>query len=56
MSNVSMEEAIQIALRHHQAGELSQAEAIYWQILAQDPNNPDVLHLLGAIADRAGRH
>jgi len=56
MSTVNIQEAIRIAMRHHQAGELAQAEAIYRQVLALDPDNPDALHLLGTIADRLGRH
>jgi protein O-GlcNAc transferase len=39
-----------MAVEHHQAGRLSEAEAIYRQILAQNPNHPHSLHHLGAIA------
>ena len=45
---------IEIALRqaclHHQVGRLERAEAIYHQILAIEPENPDALHLLGVIS------
>src|SRR5262245_1688585 len=41
-----------IALQHHQAGRLHEAEQIYRQILAAEPNNADVWHLLGTIAYR----
>lgn len=34
----------------HSAGQLAQAEAVYRQILAAEPNNPEALHLLGVIA------
>lgn len=47
--------ALTAALAHHQAGRIAQAERIYGQILAAQPNNADVLHLLGLIALHAGR-
>jgi len=43
------------ALRHHQAGRLTEAEPIYRQILAVDAHHPDCLHLLGMIEYQAGR-
>ena len=42
--------ALQIAVQHHQAGRLQQAERIYRQILREDPNQPDALHLVGLVA------
>jgi tetratricopeptide (TPR) repeat protein/SAM-dependent methyltransferase len=47
---------LQAAVGHHQAGRLSQAEAIYQQILQMAPNHPDALHLLGMIAYQLGKH
>jgi protein O-GlcNAc transferase len=47
-------DAIRTALVHHQAGQLTQAEAIYRQILQQQPDHPDALYLLGLIADQTG--
>lgn len=41
---------LQQALQYHQAGQLSQAEVLYRQILQEDPKNSQVLHLLGLIA------
>jgi predicted O-linked N-acetylglucosamine transferase (SPINDLY family) len=49
-------EALHLALQHHQAGRLQEAEALYRQILQVEPNHPDALHLLGVIAQQAGRH
>jgi protein O-GlcNAc transferase len=49
-------QALQIALQHHQAGRLSNAEALYRQILAVQPNHADALHFLGVIAHQVGRH
>src|SRR5665811_1873097 len=48
--DTSIAKAIQTALKHHQAGRLPQAEAIYRQILQAAPNHPDALHLLGVLA------
>jgi tetratricopeptide (TPR) repeat protein len=45
-----------IALEHHQAGRLQQAEAAYQQILRATPQHPDALHLLGVLAHQVGRH
>jgi predicted O-linked N-acetylglucosamine transferase (SPINDLY family) len=40
----------------HQAGRLSEAEGLYRQILAVDPDHVDGLHLLGVIATQGGRN
>jgi predicted O-linked N-acetylglucosamine transferase (SPINDLY family) len=47
--------ALQSALEHHQAGRLQQAENIYRQILAVEPENADACHLLGVIALQGGK-
>jgi predicted O-linked N-acetylglucosamine transferase (SPINDLY family) len=49
-------EALNIALQHHRAGRLQEAETIYRQILQVEPRHPDALQLLGMIAHQAGRH
>ncbi len=46
-------DALQIALKHHQAGQLQIAESIYHQILQENPNHPDTLNLSGLIAHQA---
>jgi len=56
MPAVSVAQAFELALQHHQAGRLVEADALYRQILAAQPNHSDALHLLGVIADQAGRH
>ena len=53
---VTIPEALQLALEHHQAGRLAEAEGIYRKILAVAPNHADALHLLGVIAHQMGRH
>ena len=41
--------------RHHQAGQLAEAEGCYRKILAIDQNHCDSLHRLGVIAHQAGK-
>ena len=43
-------------LAHHQAGRLAEAEALYRETIAAEPNHADALHLLGVIASQVGRH
>jgi protein O-GlcNAc transferase len=52
----TIQEALAIAVSHHQAGRLQQAEQIYRQILQADPHAPDALHLLGVVANQTGHH
>ena len=54
MPQVTVEQALQIALQHHQAGRLPEAESIYRQILAAVPNHADSLHLLGTLRHSTG--
>jgi len=56
MTSISIPQLLDQGLRLHTAGQLSQAEQIYRQVLAAQPRNPDALHLLGVIAHQAGRH
>jgi tetratricopeptide (TPR) repeat protein len=49
------EPALQSAVRHHQAGRLAEAEALYRQVLVDHPGQSDALHLLGVIAHQSGR-
>jgi protein O-GlcNAc transferase len=48
-------EALQLAVQHHQARQLAEAEHIYRQILQASPNHPEALHLLGLIAHQVGK-
>jgi protein O-GlcNAc transferase len=53
---VNVGEVLKLALRHYHAGRLADAERLYRQVLAADPNHADALHLLGLVAHRVGRH
>lgn len=47
---LTLEQAIELGLSHHNAGDLAQARSVYEQILQVDPEQPVVLHLLGVVA------
>ena len=53
---LSTQQALDLALQHHRAGRLPQAESIYKQILPGDPNQPVVLQLLGVSAHQLGNN
>ena len=52
----TIEQSLNLAVQHHSAGRLPEAEGIYQQILQADPNQPEALHLLGVIAHQAGKN
>src|SRR3569833_1434073 len=52
----TVQELLNLAVRHHQAGELAQAEQIYRQVLQSDPRQVDAWHLLGVVAAQHGNH
>jgi tetratricopeptide (TPR) repeat protein len=49
-------ESLAIAVEHHRAGRLREAEQIYRRILQAEPDHADALHLLGLIAYQGGQH
>src|SRR5579884_598130 len=51
-----MQDPMQIAIQHHQAGRLHEAGRIYQSVLARNPNDPDALHLLGLVVHQLGQH
>ena len=54
MPELTIQQAFDLALRYHQAGNLAEAEAIYREILVRQPNSADALHLMGLIAAKKG--
>jgi tetratricopeptide (TPR) repeat protein len=56
MAQLTIQQAFDLALQHHQAGRLHEAEQIYQQILAQQPEHLDATHNLGVIASQVGRY
>ncbi len=42
------------AAKHHRAGQLSEAEKLYRQVVKAEPGNADALHGLGMIANQSG--
>jgi Flp pilus assembly protein TadD len=55
MSPESIDQAIAVAVQHHQAGDFPRAEAIYRQVLNDSPNHAITLHLLGILSGQTGR-
>ena len=53
---LTIQQDIDLAMQHHKAGRLSEAESIYQQILQVDPSQPDTLNLLGVIAYQVGKN
>lgn len=51
---LNIQEALDHAVRHHNAGRLPEAEIVYRKILKAEPRNPFALHLLGVIAHQFG--
>jgi predicted O-linked N-acetylglucosamine transferase (SPINDLY family) len=56
MSPLGVEDALQLAIAHHQAGRLAEAESLYRSILQHSPRNAAALHLLGVMAGQLGKH
>jgi len=47
--------SLRLAIDHHRAGRLREAEALCRHILRRDPDQPTALNLLGVLARQAGR-
>ena len=50
-----IQQIVNLALQHHQRGELAKAESFYQEVLKVDPNQPVALHFLGVIAYQSGK-
>ena len=55
MTPMTIEQALGVAVGHHQSGRLAEAEALYRQVLSRSPDHPEALHLLGVLAGQVGR-
>ena len=51
----TLDELLEQAVKLHHAGQLDEAEALYRQILASDPNDADALQLLGMVQFESGK-
>ena len=52
---ISVQEAVEMGIRHHRAGRLAEAEYIYGKVLEAVPDQPDALHFLGVVTHQLGR-
>jgi Flp pilus assembly protein TadD len=52
----SSSDILESGFRHHQAGQFAEADRLYAQVLADEPQNAHALHLRGALAHAAGRN
>ncbi|CAN7685982.1 tetratricopeptide repeat protein [Pseudoduganella sp. LjRoot289] len=53
-SSHNTSQLLQQAVALHQRGDLSQAEALYAEVLRREPENFDALHLMGVLARQGG--
>jgi len=53
---LTIQDTIDLAVRHHKEGRLAEAETIYQQILHKNPNEPVSLHNLGLIAHESANY
>ncbi|MDZ5649246.1 tetratricopeptide repeat protein [Nitrospirillum sp. BR 11828] len=52
----TVEDTLKLALDHHDAGRLAEAEALYGRVVAMAPNHVQALYLWGAAAHLRGDH
>jgi len=55
MSSLTAEQSLQVALLHHGAGRMDQAEKLYRDVLSQQPDHAAALNSLGVLAIQTGR-
>ena len=56
MGTMTVQQALELATRHFDAGRLREAELIFRQILSAQPAHPEALRMLGLVAHHAGQH
>jgi predicted TPR repeat methyltransferase len=52
---LTLQEALELGVRYHQAGQLDTAEAVYRRVLEVWPEQPQVLHFLGVLTHQRGK-
>jgi len=55
LSELTLPEALSIAVQLQRAGHLDEAETVYGRILEIEPDHPDALHFLGVLFHQRGR-
>lgn len=55
LTDLSLEDALSIAVQLHQRGFLGEAQTVYERILAVEPDQPDALHFLGVLKHQMQR-
>jgi protein O-GlcNAc transferase len=55
MAEINVQQSYDLAVEHHQAGRLLEAEPLYRKILDHHPDHAGALHYLGVIALQTGR-
>ena len=55
-AGAKIKKQFEIAIAHHSTGAFFEAETIYRNILASNPDHYDSLHCLGVMASQFGRH
>ena len=53
---LTLQQVLELAVQHHNAGRFPQAKQIYQQILQSEPDQPVALHLLGVTAYQEQEH
>ncbi|HSZ55891.1 MAG TPA: tetratricopeptide repeat protein [Tepidisphaeraceae bacterium] len=52
---MTIQQTFDLASQHHRSGRLQEAEALYRQVLAEQPNHAQSLHMLGMLAAQVGQ-
>ena len=53
---VGTDDTLRLAIGHHRARRLAEADRLYREVLSNDPAHADALHGLGIVAAQAGKH
>lgn len=53
---LTISQALNIAVKYHNKGELNEAEFIYRKVIEKNPNNSDAWHLLGLVEYQRGKY